>query len=86
MEDNIMIITENLNNTNREAAEKELHVPIPEKMLLTIREAAEYTNIGMNKIESLLKTPRCEFVLFVGTKKLVKRQKFEDFLQKQLII
>lgn len=63
-----MIITENLNNINREAAEKELHIPIPEKMFLTIREAAEYSNIGMNKIESLLKTQICEFVLFAGTK------------------
>ncbi len=29
-------------------------VPIHEKVTLTIREAAEYFNIGINKLESLL--------------------------------
>lgn len=45
------------------------HVPIHLKMNLTIREAAEYSNIGINKIDSMLRTPNCPFVLFVGTKK-----------------
>ena len=36
-------------------------VPIHLKMTLTIREAAEYSNIGINKIESLLRTPNCPF-------------------------
>ena len=47
-------------------------VPIHLKMTLTAREAAEYSNIGINKIDSMLRTPNCPFVLFVGTKKLVK--------------
>ena len=49
-------------------------VPVHLKVLLTIREAAEYSNIGINKIDSMLKKPNCPFVLFVGTKKLVKRK------------
>ena len=61
-------------------------VPIHLKMTLTIREAAEYSNIGINKIDSMLRVPNCPFVLFVGTKKLVKRKEFEDFIQRQLII
>ena len=61
-------------------------VPIPQKMLLSIREAAEYSNIGINKIDSMLRSPNCPFVLFVGTKKLVKRRLFEEFLEKKLII
>ena len=28
-------------------------------MTLTIKEAAEYSNIGINKIESMLKQPNC---------------------------
>ena len=47
-------------------------VPIHLKMTLTTKEAAEYSNIGINKIDSMLRTPNCPFVLFVGTKKLVK--------------
>lgn len=61
-------------------------IPIPQKMLLSIREAAEYSNIGINKIDSLLRKPNCSFVLFVGTKKLVKRVEFEKFMQNQLVI
>ena len=51
-----------------------LYVAICEKVALTIEEAAEYSNIGQNRISSLLKEPRCPFVLYVGTKKLVKRK------------
>ena len=61
-------------------------VPIHLKVTLTIREAAEYSNIGINKIDSLLRAPNCPFVLYVGTKKLVKRKEFEEFLSQRLII
>ena len=61
-------------------------VPIHLKVTLTIREAAEYSNIGINKIDSMLRTPNCPFVLYVGTKKLVKRREFEEFLSQRLII
>ena len=61
-------------------------VPIPQKLALTIREAAEYSNIGINKIDAMLKQPNCPFVLYVGNKKLVKRREFEDFIRSQLTI
>ena len=61
-------------------------VPIHQKVTLTIKEAAEYSNIGINKIDSLLRSPNCPFVLYVGTKKLVKRQAFENYLSQVLII
>ena len=61
-------------------------VPIWEKANLTIKEAAEYSNIGINRIEELLKMPSCRFVLYVGKKKLVKRREFELFLSRTLEI
>ncbi|MBQ7437412.1 MAG: DNA-binding protein [Oscillospiraceae bacterium] len=61
-------------------------VPIPQKLTLTIKEAAEYSNIGINKIDSMLRSPNCPFVLYVGSKKLVKRKEFEDFISKKLVI
>ena len=61
-------------------------VPIHLKTTLTIREAAEYSNIGINKIDSMLRAPNCPFVLYVGTKKLVKRKEFEQFISQRLII
>ena len=62
------------------------HVAICEKVALTIEEAAEYSNIGQNRISGLLKEPRCPFVLYVGTKKLVKRKEFEKFISKSVEI
>lgn len=61
-------------------------VPIHLKMTLTIKEAAEYSNIGINKIENLLRMPNCPFVLYVGTKRLVKRKEFEEFISKKIVI
>ena len=67
----------------RELNEK---VPIHQKIALTIKEAAEYSNIGINKIDQMLRTPNCPFVLYVGTKKLVKRKEFEEFIRSQIEI
>lgn len=61
-------------------------VPIHLKMILTIREAAEYSNIGINKIESMLRQPNCPFVLYVGTRKLVKRRAFEEYISGKVLI
>ena len=62
------------------------YVPIYQKVTLTIKEASEYSNIGINKIDAMLREPNCPFVLFVGVKKLVKRKEFEEFISKALII
>ena len=61
-------------------------VPIHLKLTLTIREAAEYSNIGINKIDSMLRSPSCPFVLYVGTKKLVKRKEFEMYIAQRMEI
>ena len=61
-------------------------VPIHLKMNLTIKEAAEYSNIGINKIDSMLRSPNCPFVHFVGTRKLVKRKEFEQYVSKKFVI
>lgn len=65
---------------------KKLEIPFWLKMNLTIKEAAAYSNIGINRIEELLKQPQCSFVLYVGNKKLVKRKEFEKFLEENIEI
>ena len=64
--------------------QQDMRLPIDRKMLLSIREAAEYSNIGINKIDEMLKQPNCPFVLYAGTRKLVKRKEFEEYLSKAL--
>ena len=60
---------------------KRYQVPISEKSNLTLDEAAAYFNIGRDKIRRLSNEPNCEFVLFVGDKRLIKRRQFEKFLE-----
>lgn len=55
-------------------------VPICQKQNLTIEEAAEYSNIGINRIRALVSEPNCPFVLSIGTKRLIKREKFDVFV------
>ena len=42
--------------------------------------------IPLCRIDSMLRTPNCPFVLFVGTKKLVKRREFEEYISQKLVI
>ncbi|MFR9280725.1 excisionase [Levyella massiliensis] len=64
----------------------EQRVAIHLKLTLTIKEAAEYSNIGINKIDTMLKQSNCPFVLYVGTRKLVKRREFEEYIRRELTI
>ena len=61
-------------------------VPIHLKLTLSIKEASEYSNIGINKIDAMLKQPNCPFVLYAGSKKCVKRKEFEACIRSKLII
>lgn len=63
---------------------KKIEVPIWEKACMTIEEAAAYSNIGINKIDEMAKTPRCPFVIYVGRKKLIKRKEFEQYISNNI--
>ena len=54
--------------------------------LQSLRQQIPYSNIGINKIDSMLRSPNCPFVLFVGSKKLVKRKEFEQYISQALVI
>lgn len=56
-------------------------VPVWEKANLTFEEAAAYFGIGINKLRDLTSDDRCPFVLWVGTKRLIKRRAFEKYLE-----
>lgn len=55
-------------------------VPIAQKQNLTLEEAAAYSGIGINRLRSLTDEKGCKFVLHVGTKRLIKRQLFDEFI------
>ena len=62
--------------------EKQNAVLIWEKAALTIEEAAAYTGIGENKLRELTQSDDCDYVIWVGNKRLIKRKKFEEYLDK----
>ena len=63
-----------------EAEDRKLIVPIWEKELLSVKEAAAYFGIGENKLRELTDNPDCQSVLWVGSTRLIKREKMKKYL------
>ena len=61
-------------------------IPIWEKTNLTLQEAAEYTGIGVNKLRNISNAENCPFVLWVGSKRLLKREALDKYLSKEYSI
>ena len=57
-----------------------MSVPIWEKLLLTVDEAAEYSGIGRNKLRELTNAPYCTFIVYNGNRKMIKRKEFEKYI------
>ena len=57
-------------------------VPIWEKSNLTLEEAAMYSGIGINKLRKMTDREDCTFVLWIGTKRLIKRRKLDEYIEK----
>ena len=66
-----------------EVQDNKHNVPIWEKINLTIKEAAEYSNIGETKIRELLHDKGCPFLLKNGNKHLIKRKEFEKYINEK---
>lgn len=61
-------------------------VPIWEKSNLTLEEAAAYSGIGVNKLRRISDNDKCPFVLWIGSKRLIKRKKLDEYTEKQYSI
>ena len=61
-------------------------VDIKDKVLLTLEEAAAYTGVGINKLRKLSNNENCKFVIFIGTKRMLKREALKEYLSKQYSI
>lgn len=57
-------------------------VPIWEKSNLTLEEASAYSGIGVNKLREITNQKNCAFVLWVGSKRLIKRRLLDSYLEK----
>lgn len=68
-------------NKQKTVEKDKIEVPIWEKSNLTVKEAAAYSGIGYRKIYDLTNDENCQFVLFIGRKRLIKRECFDEFIK-----
>ena len=57
-------------------------IPVWERVTLTVQEAVDYTGIGRDKLYELTDRDDCEVVLRVGSRRLLKRKKLEEYIEK----
>lgn len=60
-------------------------VAIKDKVLLTVTEVAAYSGVGQNKLDEILSIPENseKFLVMNGTRRLIKREAFTNFLLNQ---
>ena len=61
-------------------------IPIWEKSNLTLEEAAAYSGIGIKKLRKLTESEQCSFVLWNGTKRLIKRRNLDEYMDRMYSI
>ncbi len=64
----------------------ELYVPLWHKHTLNLEEASAYFGIGQTKLKAISDSENCTFVLWNGTKRLFKREKLEEYLDRMFSI
>jgi len=60
--------------------QKEKAIPIWERVTISIEEAAAYSGIGRDKLRALTEEEDCDYVIWVGKRRMIKRVKFEKYL------
>ena len=69
-------------NLNMQQAYQAHEAGVPYESILrdTVEEAAAYSGVGRNKLRELTDSEQCSFVLWVGSKRLIKRRLLDEFL------
>ena len=61
--------------------EGQFEIPIWKRYTLNIEEAANYYHIGQGKLREIVEEhPDAEFVIYNGNRVLIKRKRFEEYL------
>ena len=62
------------------------NVPLWHKPNLSIEEASIYSNIGTGKLYEMTEKQDCPFVLWIGSRRMIKRKIFEEYIANQYSI
>ena len=61
-------------------------IPMWHRPTISIAEASAYSGIGTGKLYEMTDTEDCPFVLWVGTRRVIKRKPFVEYLERQYSI
>lgn len=71
---------------NNENTQDKYYVPIWYKTNLTVEEAEAYSGVGKTKLRQISNSDDCPFVLWNGTKRLIKRKQLDKYLENMFSI
>ncbi len=79
--DALFKLNSKLNEESMRKKKQETDVPLWEKYLLTVEEAAEYFGIGQKRIRRIISfDPTAAYLLTVGNRTQIKRVQFEKYI------
>ena len=61
--------------------EKENLVPVWERIAISLEETAAYSGIGVRKLRDMTDKPECNYVIWVRNRRMIKRKKFDEYLE-----
>lgn len=71
---------------NNENTQDKYYVPIWYKTNLMVEEAEAYSGVGKTKLRQISNSDDCPFVLWNGTKRLIKRKQLDKYLENMFSI
>ena len=72
--------------SNSSEKKKRYDIPLWCKPNLSIEEAVAYSGIGRDKLYELTNPEDCPFVLWIGNRRMIKRKKFDEYIERQYSI
>lgn len=65
---------------DKKVKQPKYEVPLWHKTNLSIDEAVAYTGIGRAKLYEMTNKEDCPFVLWIGNRRVIKRQVFDEYI------
>lgn len=72
--------------SNSSVKKQSYNVPIWVKPNLSIKEASAYSRIPTSKLYEITERQDCPFVLWIGSRRMIKRKAFEEYIANQYSI
>ena len=72
--------------SNSSVKKQSYNVPLWVKPNLSIKEASAYSRIPTSKLYEITERQDCSFVLWIGSRRMIKRKAFEQYIANQYSI